>query len=212
MGTIKKGILGGFSGKVGTVVGSSWKGIAYMRSLPLSVKNPRTLAQVSQRSKFTLVLRLLQPLNEFLRSGWKLYAHRRSPINAAMAYTLANAVAGKYPDYEIIPGKVLVSRGTLTPVASGFVSCSDGQVEFQWEDNSGKGSAKATDKALIAIINLAKDEAVTITAGAPRLDCTQKVTVPAEWLGDDVHAYIGFISEDGKEVANSVYLGNIVVA
>jgi hypothetical protein len=25
MGTIKKGILGGFSGKVGTVVGGSWK-------------------------------------------------------------------------------------------------------------------------------------------------------------------------------------------
>ena len=31
MGTIKKGILGGFSGKVGTVVGASWKGISYMR-------------------------------------------------------------------------------------------------------------------------------------------------------------------------------------
>ena len=31
MGTIKQGILGGFSGKVGTVVGSSWKGISYMR-------------------------------------------------------------------------------------------------------------------------------------------------------------------------------------
>ena len=33
MGTIKQGILGGFSGKVGTVVGSSWKGISYMRGL-----------------------------------------------------------------------------------------------------------------------------------------------------------------------------------
>jgi hypothetical protein len=43
MGTIKQGILGGFSGKVGTVVGASWKGIAYMRSLPQKVKNPRTL-------------------------------------------------------------------------------------------------------------------------------------------------------------------------
>ncbi len=32
MGTISKGILGGFSGKVGTVVGGSWKGIDYMRS------------------------------------------------------------------------------------------------------------------------------------------------------------------------------------
>ena len=27
MGTIKQGILGGFSGKVGYVIGSSWKGI-----------------------------------------------------------------------------------------------------------------------------------------------------------------------------------------
>lgn len=40
MGTIKKGILGGFSGKVGTVVGGSWKGISYMRSLPQKVKKP----------------------------------------------------------------------------------------------------------------------------------------------------------------------------
>jgi len=56
MGTIKKGILGGFSGKVGTVVGSSWKGISYMRSLPLKVRNPRTLRQLDQRSKFAIAL------------------------------------------------------------------------------------------------------------------------------------------------------------
>lgn len=33
MGTIKQGILGGFSGKVGTVVGSTWKSVHYMRAL-----------------------------------------------------------------------------------------------------------------------------------------------------------------------------------
>jgi len=33
MGTIKKGILGDFSGKVGTVVGASCRGISYMGSL-----------------------------------------------------------------------------------------------------------------------------------------------------------------------------------
>jgi len=32
MGKIEKGILGGFSGKVGTVVGGNWRGIDYMRS------------------------------------------------------------------------------------------------------------------------------------------------------------------------------------
>ena len=34
MGTISKGILGGFSGTVGTVIGGSWKGIDF---LPLQV-------------------------------------------------------------------------------------------------------------------------------------------------------------------------------
>ena len=33
MGTINQGILGGFSGKVGTVIGGSWKGITYMRGI-----------------------------------------------------------------------------------------------------------------------------------------------------------------------------------
>jgi hypothetical protein len=34
MGTFNKGILGGFSGKVGTVVGFNWRGLDVMRSLP----------------------------------------------------------------------------------------------------------------------------------------------------------------------------------
>ena len=33
MGKIKQGILGGFQGKVGTVIGASWNGIAYMRGI-----------------------------------------------------------------------------------------------------------------------------------------------------------------------------------
>jgi hypothetical protein len=35
--------------------------------------------------------------------------------------------------------------------------------------------------------------------------------LPADWLGDEVQAYLGFISDDGKKVANSVYLGNVVI-
>jgi hypothetical protein len=41
---------------------------------------------------------------------------------------------------------------------------------------------------------------------------TQNIIIPADWMGEDVEAYIGFISENGKEVANSVYLGTITVA
>jgi len=46
MGKISQGILGGFSGKVGSVVGANWKGINYMRAKAVSVANPRTDGQV----------------------------------------------------------------------------------------------------------------------------------------------------------------------
>ena len=52
MGKIKQGILGGFKGKVGTVIGASWNGIAYMRGLAQSVKNPKTATQLQQRAYF----------------------------------------------------------------------------------------------------------------------------------------------------------------
>ena len=76
MGKISQGVLGGFSGKIGNVVGGSWKGIDYMRIKPASVANPRTAAQVDQRSKFSIVLNFLQPMTEFLRVGFKLYAKK----------------------------------------------------------------------------------------------------------------------------------------
>ena len=41
MGKISQGILGGFSGKVGTVIGGNWKGIDYMRSKASKVTNPK---------------------------------------------------------------------------------------------------------------------------------------------------------------------------
>ena len=51
MGKISQGILGGVSGKVGNVVGGSWKGIDYLKIMPASVANPQTPAQMDQRSK-----------------------------------------------------------------------------------------------------------------------------------------------------------------
>ena len=211
MGTIRKGILGGFSGKVGTVVGASWRGISYIRSLPQKVRNPRSDGQRSQRTKFSLVVSLLKPMNALLRVGWKLYAHRQSPFNAATSYTLANAITGTYPEYEIDVSKVLISRGSLTPAANAKATVTSGNIVLSWNDNSGIGAAKPTDKALIAVINPIKDETITNAAGADRSAGTQTVVIPDAWSGDAVDVYLGFVSEDGREVANSSYLGSIAI-
>lgn len=62
MGIIKQGILGGFKGKVGSVVGTSWKGRAVMKAMPLSVANPKTALQVAQRTKLSQIVALAKPL------------------------------------------------------------------------------------------------------------------------------------------------------
>jgi hypothetical protein len=212
MGKISQGVLGGFSGKVGNVVGGTWKGIDYMRIKPSNVSNPRTAGQVDQRSKFTITLRFLQTMTDFLRVGFKMYANKMTQFNAAMSYNLNNAITGTYPNFLIDYANALVSRGGLTGALNSGVSSSGGLVEFTWDDNSGSGSAKPTDKALLVVYNPAKDQTIYDSAGVVRSTTSQTLAMPNDFIGDDVEAFIGFISEDGKEVANSVYIGSVTVA
>ena len=212
MGKISQGVLGGFSGKDGNVVGGTWKGIDYMRIKPANVSNPRTAGQVDQRSKFSTTLKFLQSMTDFLRVGFKLYANKMTQFNAAMSYNLNNAITGSYPNFTIDYANALVSRGGLTGAFNAAVSSSGGLVEFTWDDNTGSGNAQATDKALLVVYNPAKDESIYDSAGAVRSSTSQNLGMPASYVGDDVEAFIGFLSEDGKEVANSVYIGSVTVA
>ncbi|MCF8387963.1 MAG: DUF6266 family protein [Bacteroidales bacterium] len=213
MGKIAQGVLGGFSGKVGNIVGGTWKGIDYMRIKPANVSNPKTQGQLDQRSKFSTVLKFLQPLTDFLKVGFKLYAIKMTQFNSAMSYNLNNAITGTYPNFTIDYTKALVSRGSLVGAAgAAAASSSAGVVEFTWTDNSGSGNALGTDKALLVVYNATKGYAVYDSAGASRATQAQNLTVPSDFSGDSVEAFIGFVSEDGKEVANSVYIGSVTVA
>ena len=213
MGKINLGILGSFSGKVGNVVGGNWKGISYMRAKATSVSNPRTDGQVNQRTKFALVLAILKPITGFLRVGYKKYAIKQTAFNAAMSYILNNAVTGSSSaDYSIDLAKVLVSRGNLTGAVNALATSANGVITLNWADNSGSGNATATDKALIVVLNPTRAESVFDTGGNQRVATTEDITVAADWVGESVEVFLGFITEDGRDVANSSYLGSVVVA
>ncbi|MBI9069834.1 MAG: hypothetical protein JEZ09_21250 [Salinivirgaceae bacterium] len=213
MGKINQGILGGFSGKVGNVIGGNWKGIDYMRVKPASVANPQTEGQVDQRAKFSTVLRFLQPMTDFVRVGFKLYATKMTQFNSAMSFNLKNAITGTYPNFSIDFSKALVSRGALTgATGANAESNSSEEVEFTWSDNSSSGNANANDKAILLVYNADKNMAIYDTAGAIRSTGVQTLILPAKFSGEDVEAFIGFISDDGKEVSNSAYVGSVTVA
>lgn len=213
MGTIKQGILGGFSGKVGTVIGSSWKGQAVMRGIAPHVANPQTDGQLAQRQKFAAVMKFVQSMVQFLRIGFKNYAIGMTQVNAAFSYNLLNAVQGTYPNLTIDYPNALVSRGHLPPALNqAAASTVPGTILFTWDDNSDEMGALATDPNLLLVYNPVKNQAVFFKDLGARADATQSVTVPHSFSGDLVHCYIAFETADGSEQSNSNYAGAITVA
>ena len=55
MGTSHQGIHGGFTGKVGNVIGYQYRGKQVYRSMPTSVANPKTEKQRGNRERFSWV-------------------------------------------------------------------------------------------------------------------------------------------------------------
>ena len=208
MGTIKQGILGGFSGKVGTVVGSSWKGISYMRGQAQSVKNPRTAKQMAQRDKFALALSFVRPIQSFVKIGFKTYATRQTAFNAAMSYTLKNVIKGTYPSFTIDYSQAMVSRGSLAKPLNIQKQNNNNEIAVSWNDNSGTANALDTDFAMIMAYNAEKKEAVYDIATACRGDEGASLQYPSDWVGDTVHIYLAFVSEDGTLVSDSDYVGS----
>lgn len=212
MGTINKGILGGFSGTVGTVIGGSWKGIDYMRSQPARRSGTQSQAQLEQQAKFKLVVQFLQSMTALVMTTFHNYAIKMTGFNSALSYNIKNVIKGSYPSYSIDYSKVLVSRGDL-PNGSGPAATAGtkGDINFTWTDNSGMGKAAVTDFAVLVAYSATYNLTIYDLAGAQR--SAGAATLDASTFGGEtVEVYIGFISEDGKEVATSIYLGQVTIS
>jgi len=212
MGTINKGILGGFSGKVGTVVGGTWKGIDYMRSKGNNRNLNPTEKQRSQQLKFALIMCFVQPMAALLEISFRNFAIKMTGINNAFAYNIKNAVTGTYPSFEIDYSLALVSRGDLPNILGpAVISGAGSQVTFSWTDNSGVGTARATDQAILVAYCPSNRHAIYTTAGGLRSGLTGELNL-LPFSGLAVQTYIGFISESGLSIATSIFTGEVIVS
>jgi hypothetical protein len=212
MATLSKGILGPMSGTVGTIIGGSWKGIDYIRSKPSSVKQPNTQAQLEQRAKFKTAVMFLQTLTGLLSLTYKSFSTHKSGFNAAVSYTLKDAISGSYPAYDIDYPKVLVARGDLpngqNPTA---LQTSAGKITFSWTNNAGVGKASDLDRAILVVYCPFLNQSVFTTGSALRSAETEDFDV-SFFTGQAVETYISFISADSKSVATSMWTGHLTVS
>ena len=197
MGKIKQGILGGFKGKVGTVIGSSWNGIAYMRGLAQSVKNPKTAAQLQQRAYFKDLQGLVGQLtDEQLQSLFPTVMRgmtRRNMLTRQLAAAAAVVDDVKSVDLSLMEG---IGNGERidSPMLESLVSEIDGSLAIYAEAAAAEAIGKPAEANFIAVAyNVTKRKIGVFNTDVT--DPSLGVSVPVgNWAeeGDSVRFYLTY--------------------
>lgn len=102
----------------------------------------------------------------------------------------------------------MVARGSLALPLNIQKLNNDGEIAVSWLDNSGTANALDTDFAMLLAYNANKEEALYDMTQSCRGDEGTSITYPSNWVGDTVHIYLAFVSEDGTLVSDSMYVGS----
>ena len=208
MATFNKGILGGFSGKVGTVVGANWRGKDIMRSLPKPSQKEPTEKQLLQQARFKLAVAFLQPIKTILFQYFGSSSGVKSRVNLATSYTINEAMQVVAGIPELVYNKVLITKGELTGFQNAILNTQAGGVlDLEWEDNSAQGNASASDQ--VSLVSYCKElNDFQIFEGiVMRSDLMASVTLPNFCIGKTIEVWAFLNTEKQTFASNSFYLG-----
>lgn len=215
MGRISRGYLGGFQGQLGTAYGCFWRLMDLIKAMPRKVKRPATPAQLPARLRMALITSFLAKLSNIIKIGFKQVAQPgQSAMNAAVSYNLSHAVTGTSPDYTIDFPKLLISKGKLpTPYLVEVIIDAPAQVKFKWQlpPAGSQNAGNPTDKAIFVVYNAARGQLVTLEGVVVRSTLQYALQIPPDFSGDIVHCYMSFVSADGKQASDSIYVTGIEV-
>ncbi|MBW0161359.1 MAG: hypothetical protein HYI21_09105 [Sediminibacterium sp. Gen4] len=215
MSIVSQGILGGFSGKTGPVIGSSWKGKPVMRAKPIYKKN-RTFSkqQVEQQEKFKMMMTFLHSIDYLLNLTYKTNNNTRSGFQEAFSVNLKDAVAGVESPFDIDYAKVRLSKGSIPTIAQCTLSAeASNMIAFSWNgavpENNGNKSSTA-DRA-IAVLYCPEDKSFLVSHFSTRRSDQELLLDAAAFTGKEVHGWFFFLSDDESRASDTKYLGAVLV-
>ena len=110
MARLDQGLLGGYSGKLGTTVGATWKGINVIRTYQPNVANPNTQLQSDHRNKFREIAQLGSFfLASMVKPFWDKGAKKMSGYNA---FVSINTRAMR-DELQFDPMKFIIGNGQM---------------------------------------------------------------------------------------------------
>ncbi|RYF26681.1 MAG: hypothetical protein EOO42_00915 [Flavobacteriales bacterium] len=210
MAKARSGILGPFSGKIGPIVGSSWKNIAYIRSVPKSdgTKKVPSAAQLAQQQKFKFMTQWLEPFYPYVTVGFSNLAKDKTEINLAFTENYRKALIGNYPDFEIDYEMVCLSRGPLAPLFPDVVTLTGvQQISLEWDDRNNGGTTN--DQLMLVVYSPALKIADGFVGMAKRSDGHVSFKFNPKLIGQSLEVYVSMVSLNRKKISNSIYLGRM---
>ncbi|WP_207423342.1 DUF6266 family protein [Desertivirga brevis] len=207
----KNGPNGPFYGKCGSVVGSSWRGIDYLRGLPKKRKTEPSNDEAANRSKFGFTQSWLNHVGYFPSIGFANFSPTKTWQNMMMSWNLKNAVTGDAPNFKIDYSKVLLSDGPLQEATNPKIAVTaEGEFMLSWE-NIYRRKAKPTDELLFTAICPLSLDSFFSAGQSDRADGKFKASIPGCLKGCNVEVFMAFCSRDRKIASRSQYLGNIAL-
>lgn len=208
MGVILNGILGGFSGKVGPVVGGKWKDVDYMRSY-VKPANPNTENQQAVRGKFSQLVataRLL--LSSILQPFWDPFISNMSGFNKFISvnYPLSTSEG-------ILQASSLVSQGTLETLHTNTSTYNTGTgfVDTTFDDTI-QGNGLATDVVVHVIYNISTGQVWIETNSSDRTTGEASTQIPTGLTATNLIAYVFAFRGTGSELVVSDSIGDVCAA
>ena len=212
MGKIKQGILGGFKGKVGTVIGASWNGISYMRGLAQSVKNPKTAGQLTQRGFFREVLDIAGQLS-------KEQLAFMFP-NTPSKMTRQNALVKQLAEFAAIDGDVKsVDLGNINSLGNAAtadlpdvtITAAGENLTISWDGTTTERAENADEYPTIFVANVTKKKVYLVNSTAA-LGATGEVSfnVGLAAYGEATDTFSGYMMLTGSKIA-LVGFGTMIV-
>ena len=201
MARIDNGIMGGFSGKVGPVIGYQWRGRWCMRARPQRVHNPRTEAQQAHRMVFRDMVRLAGRMRAALAVGLREGA-RAEGLTECNLFVKINK--GRFAEGTVDYAGLEVSRGPVAPVALTEATVdADGVLHVRFESNPLHLRADANDQVHVYLYCSALQQGL-LAQHVYRRTRKLDVALPDEWGGLDWHLY-AFVRDSAGRTSNTCY-------
>jgi hypothetical protein len=88
----------------------------------------------------------------------------------------------------------------------------DAILRIKWENAAESAYCRGEDLANFIVYNPSKDQFVVFEQIARREDKQAELQLPADFSGDLVHCWMGYIGADGKLVSTSSYAGEFLIS